>query len=67
MKFVLEFDVSGPSFTEEVPGMIEGYALSVHLKEVASRLDGHFMEAGEKGAIMDIKGERKIGSWSITD
>lgn len=68
MKFVLEMDISGETFGErENAGMISGFALSVHLNTVADRVNGHSMESGEKGAIMDNNTEQKIGSWSITN
>lgn len=68
MKFVLEFDVSGEVFTEGEPeGMISGYAIGAHLGTVLRRIDGHSMEVGEKGVILDIENDQKIGSWRIVD
>lgn len=67
MKFVLEFNVSDPAFADKAPGLIDGHVISMCLGEVASRIDRQFMEVGEKGVIMDINGDSKIGSWGITD
>lgn len=68
MKFVLEFDISGEAFTEGEPeGMASGYAIGVHLGSVLKRIDGQSMEVGEKGAILDVQTDQKIGSWRITD
>lgn len=68
MKFVLELDISSKVFTEDEPeGMVSGYAIGAHLGSVLKRIDGQSMEVGEKGAILDIQTDQKIGSWSITD
>lgn len=68
MKFLLEFDVSGDGFTEQGnTGMISGHAISARLGEVCRRVDGHLMEAGERGAILDFETDQKIGSWRISE
>lgn len=65
MKLVLELDLSGEEFQARGSnGLVLGEEVGTYLTNVAKRMDGHSMAAGENGKIVSYDDEI-LGSWEI--
>lgn len=65
MKFILELNLTGEEFSSSSgSNLVNGETLGFHLTQVAKRVDGHTMAAGESGKIIGGD-EDVIGSWKI--